>query len=123
MDPAGFQDVVAVKPVLSAGAYLLLAAGIALSLLGFLGCCGALRQSRPLLLAVSEGRRVGRQLWDAGSRAGRGGCGVQELAGCREPGDGGRWGMRGVPGGAGSPVFPILALSALNNPPSPVPTL
>ncbi|KAM6040895.1 uncharacterized protein LJ206_019822 isoform 4-T4 [Theristicus caerulescens] len=51
VDPAGFQDIVAAKPVLSAGAYLLLAVGIALSLLGFLGCCGALRRSRPLLLA------------------------------------------------------------------------
>uniref|UniRef100_A0A8C4IVH6 Tetraspanin-18-like n=2 Tax=Dromaius novaehollandiae TaxID=8790 RepID=A0A8C4IVH6_DRONO len=51
VDPAGFQDIVASKAVLSAGAYLLLAAGIALSLLGFLGCCGALRRSRPLLLA------------------------------------------------------------------------
>ncbi|XP_075298869.1 uncharacterized protein LOC142364101 isoform X2 [Opisthocomus hoazin] len=50
VDPAGFQDIVAAKPVLSAGAYLLLAVGIALSLLGFLGCCGALRRSRPLLL-------------------------------------------------------------------------
>nr|XP_010304058.1 PREDICTED: tetraspanin-18-like [Balearica regulorum gibbericeps] len=43
-------DIVAAKPVLSTGAYLLLAVGIALSLLGFLGCCGALRRSRPLLL-------------------------------------------------------------------------
>ncbi|KAM6370079.1 tetraspanin-18-like [Pluvialis apricaria] len=50
VDPAGFQDIVAAKAVLSAGAYLLLAVGIALSLLGFLGCCGALRRSRPLLL-------------------------------------------------------------------------
>ncbi|XP_040508807.1 leukocyte surface antigen CD53-like isoform X3 [Gallus gallus] len=50
VDPAGFQDIVAAKPVLSVGAYLLLAVGIALSLLGFLGCCGALRRSRPLLL-------------------------------------------------------------------------
>ncbi|XP_064030063.1 tetraspanin-18-like isoform X2 [Pogoniulus pusillus] len=50
VDPAGFQDLVVAKPVLSAGAYLLLALGIALSLLGFLGCCGALRRSRPLLL-------------------------------------------------------------------------
>ncbi|KAM9268633.1 tetraspanin-18-like [Morus bassanus] len=49
-DPAGFQDIVATKAVLSAGAYLLLAVGIALALLGFLGCCGALRRSRPLLL-------------------------------------------------------------------------
>uniref|UniRef100_A0A8B9RUA6 Tetraspanin n=1 Tax=Accipiter nisus TaxID=211598 RepID=A0A8B9RUA6_9AVES len=53
VDPAGFQDIVAAKPVLSVGAYLLLAVGIALSLLGFLGCCGALRRSRPLLLVVT----------------------------------------------------------------------
>ncbi|NXA62844.1 TSN18 protein, partial [Mohoua ochrocephala] len=50
VDPAGFQDIVAARAVLSAGAWLLLAVGIALSLLGFLGCCGALRRSRPLLL-------------------------------------------------------------------------
>ncbi|NWX37641.1 TSN18 protein, partial [Notiomystis cincta] len=50
VDPAGFQDIVATRTVLSAGAWLLLALGIALSLLGFLGCCGALRRSRPLLL-------------------------------------------------------------------------
>ncbi|NWU92597.1 TSN18 protein, partial [Upupa epops] len=50
VDPTGFQDIVATKPVLSAAAFLLLAVGIALALLGFLGCCGALRQSRPLLL-------------------------------------------------------------------------
>lgn len=55
MDPAGFQDIVATKPLLSASAYLLLAVGITLALLGFLGCCGALRRSRPLLLVVSEG--------------------------------------------------------------------
>ncbi|XP_054146659.1 tetraspanin-18-like [Melozone crissalis] len=50
VDPAGFQGIVAARAVLSAGAWLLLAVGIALSLLGFLGCCGALRRSRPLLL-------------------------------------------------------------------------
>lgn len=71
VDPAGFQDIVAAKPVLSVGAYLLLAVGIALSLLGFLGCCGALRRSRPLLLVVSEGQLGCRELWDAGC------CGVQ----------------------------------------------
>lgn len=96
VDPAGFQDIVAAKPVLSAGAYLLLAVGIALSLLGFLGCCGALRRSRPLLLVVSEGRRMGRQAGDAGSRAGRG----LRAAGAR-----GMWGARGrrVLGDAGRP--------------------
>lgn len=66
VDPAGFQDIVAAKSVLSVGAYLLLAVGIALSLLGFLGCCGALRRSRPLLLVVSEGQLGYRELWDAG---------------------------------------------------------
>ncbi|RLV95310.1 hypothetical protein DV515_00012869, partial [Chloebia gouldiae] len=50
VDPAGFQDIVAARAVLSAGAWLLLVVGIALSLLGFLGCCGALHRSRPLLL-------------------------------------------------------------------------
>ncbi|NXX77872.1 TSN18 protein, partial [Urocolius indicus] len=50
VDPSGLQDIVAARAVLSAGAYVLLAVGIALSLLGFLGCCGALRRSRPLLL-------------------------------------------------------------------------
>ncbi|NXS55874.1 TSN18 protein, partial [Brachypteracias leptosomus] len=34
VDPAGFQDIVAAKAVLSSGAYLLLAVGIALALLG-----------------------------------------------------------------------------------------
>lgn len=95
VDPAGFQDIVATKPVLRAGAYLLLAVGIALSLLGFLGCCGALRRSRLLLLVVSEGR--GGKSWG--------------MQGC---------GMRGVPRGDRRP---ILALSALNTPPNPVPTL
>ncbi|NWU32902.1 TSN18 protein, partial [Hylia prasina] len=50
VDPAGFQNIVATRAVLRAGAWLLLAVGIALSLLGFLGCCGTLRRSRPLLL-------------------------------------------------------------------------
>lgn len=113
MDPAGFQDIVAAKAVLSAGAYLLLAVGIALALLGFLGCCGALRRSRPLLLAVSKGRRVGRQPPRGAGRAG----------GCGEPGDGGCWGMRGVLGGARSPVFPIPAPSALGARPNPAASL
>lgn len=83
VDPAGFQDIVAAKPVLSLGAYLLLAVGIALSLLGFLGCCGALRRSRPLLLVVSGGICVGKQLRDVGSWADRGlrGAGARGMEG------------------------------------------
>ncbi|XP_030329352.1 uncharacterized protein LOC115602391 isoform X2 [Strigops habroptila] len=50
VDPSGFQHIVAANGVLSAGAFLLLAVGMALALLGFLGCCGALRRSRALLL-------------------------------------------------------------------------
>ncbi|XP_061219083.1 tetraspanin-18-like isoform X1 [Neopsephotus bourkii] len=50
VDPSGFQHIVAANGVLSAGAFLLLAVGTALALLGFLGCCGALRRSRALLL-------------------------------------------------------------------------
>ncbi|XP_027524975.1 tetraspanin-18-like [Pipra filicauda] len=49
-DPGGFQALVAARAVLGAAAWLLLALGIALALLGCLGCCGALRRSRPLLL-------------------------------------------------------------------------
>lgn len=55
--------------------------------------------------------------------AGCGKLGRQGAAGCRSSRDGGCWGMRGVLGGARSLVFPILSLSALNNPPNPVPTL
>lgn len=91
VDPAGFQDIVAARAVLSAGAWLLLAVGIALSLLGFLGCCGALRRSRPLLLLVREGRWVGRGCrmwaghWGQESRAG-GWWGMQVFL--EEPGAG-----------------------------------
>lgn len=83
VDPAGFQDIVAARAVLSAGAWLLLAVGIALSLLGFLGCCGALRQSRPLLLLVREERWVGRgcRIW-AGGTGGRS-HGLEDGGECR----------------------------------------
>uniref|UniRef100_A0A8C6IZX2 Tetraspanin n=1 Tax=Melopsittacus undulatus TaxID=13146 RepID=A0A8C6IZX2_MELUD len=50
VDPSGFRHIVAANRVLSAGAFLLLALGTALALLGFLGCWGALRRSRALLL-------------------------------------------------------------------------
>lgn len=73
VDPAGFQDIVATRAVLSAGAWLLLVVGIALSLLGFLGCCGALRRSRPLLLLVRDGGWVGKgcRIWPGGTGGGR----------------------------------------------------
>lgn len=83
VDPAGFKDIVAARAVLSAGAWLLLAVGIALSLLGFLGCCGALRRSRPLLLLVRGERWVGRgcKMW-AGGTGGRS-HGLEGFGGCR----------------------------------------
>ncbi|KAE8623773.1 hypothetical protein XENTR_v10005724 [Xenopus tropicalis] len=49
-DPDGFQRVVISNPLLSAGGYILLIIGIALSLLGFLGCFGAIRKNKTLLL-------------------------------------------------------------------------
>ncbi|XP_077155654.1 tetraspanin-18-like [Ranitomeya variabilis] len=49
-DPDGFQTVFSSNPLLSAGGYILLIVGLALSLLGFLGCFGAIRENRPLLL-------------------------------------------------------------------------
>lgn len=105
VDPAGFQDIVAARAVLSAGAWLLLAVGIALSLLGFLGCCGALRRSRPLLLLVREGRWVGRgcRMW-----AGALGAGV---TGWRVVGD------AGVPGGARSWCSSSSTHPAIHSPP------
>ncbi|XP_031464494.1 LOW QUALITY PROTEIN: tetraspanin-18-like [Phasianus colchicus] len=48
--PGWFPGHCGCQACVSVGAYLLLAVGIALSLLGFLGCCGALQRSRPLLL-------------------------------------------------------------------------
>lgn len=53
IDPDGFQNIFTSNPLLSAGGYILLFVGLALSLLGFLGCFGAIRQSKPLLLLVS----------------------------------------------------------------------
>ncbi|XP_076970597.1 tetraspanin-18 isoform X2 [Tamandua tetradactyla] len=57
VDPTGFREIVTANPLLVTGAYLLLAMGGLLFLLGFLGCCGALRENKCLLLlAVSAGR-------------------------------------------------------------------
>ncbi|XP_076970587.1 tetraspanin-18 isoform X1 [Tamandua tetradactyla] len=50
VDPTGFREIVTANPLLVTGAYLLLAMGGLLFLLGFLGCCGALRENKCLLL-------------------------------------------------------------------------
>ncbi|XP_075469209.1 tetraspanin-18-like [Ascaphus truei] len=49
-DPDGFQSIVISSPLLSTAGYILLIVGLALSLLGFLGCFGAIRENKPLLL-------------------------------------------------------------------------
>uniref|UniRef100_A0A8C9P4X4 Tetraspanin n=1 Tax=Spermophilus dauricus TaxID=99837 RepID=A0A8C9P4X4_SPEDA len=54
VDPTGFREVVAANPLLFTGAYVLLAMGGLLFLLGFLGCCGAVRENKCLLLFVSS---------------------------------------------------------------------
>lgn len=53
-NPNGFQNLITSSPLLSAGAYLILLVGVALSILGFLGCFGAIKQNRTTLLLVSE---------------------------------------------------------------------
>lgn len=53
VDPTGFREIVAANPLLLTGAYTLLAMGGLLFLLGFLGCCGAVRENKCLLLFVS----------------------------------------------------------------------
>ncbi|XP_006274577.1 tetraspanin-18 [Alligator mississippiensis] len=50
VDPTGFREIVAVNPLLFTGAYIMLAMGAMLFLLGFLGCCGAIRENKCLLL-------------------------------------------------------------------------
>ncbi|ELW48828.1 Tetraspanin-18 [Tupaia chinensis] len=50
VDPTGFREIVATHPLLITGAYILLAMGGLLFLLGFLGCCGAVRENKCLLL-------------------------------------------------------------------------
>ncbi|KAB0404493.1 hypothetical protein E2I00_016509 [Balaenoptera physalus] len=50
VDPTGFREIVAANPLLITGAYILLAMGGLLFLLGFLGCCGAVRENKCLLL-------------------------------------------------------------------------
>uniref|UniRef100_A0A803TEY7 Tetraspanin 18 n=1 Tax=Anolis carolinensis TaxID=28377 RepID=A0A803TEY7_ANOCA len=50
VDPTGFREIVATNPLLFTGAYIMLAMGVMLFLLGFLGCCGAIRENKCLLL-------------------------------------------------------------------------
>uniref|UniRef100_A0A8D0G6P2 Tetraspanin n=1 Tax=Sphenodon punctatus TaxID=8508 RepID=A0A8D0G6P2_SPHPU len=50
VDPTGFREIVAANPLLFTGAYIMLAMGAMLFLLGFLGCCGAIREDKCLLL-------------------------------------------------------------------------
>lgn len=54
MDPTGFREIIAANPLLVTGVYILLAMGGLLFLLGFLGCCGAIRENKCLLLFVSS---------------------------------------------------------------------
>ncbi|KAJ8002593.1 hypothetical protein DPEC_G00160510 [Dallia pectoralis] len=50
VDPTGFREIVATNPLLFTGVYIILVMGGMLFLLGFLGCCGAIRQNKCLLL-------------------------------------------------------------------------
>ncbi|KAM9302356.1 tetraspanin-18 [Gastrophryne carolinensis] len=50
VDPTDFREIIAANPLLFMGAYLILALGAMLFLLGFLGCCGAIRENKCLLL-------------------------------------------------------------------------
>jgi tetraspanin-18 len=69
VDPTGFREIVVANPLLITGAYILLAMGGLLFLLGFLGCCGAIRENKCLLLFVSSLSPPPR-----GAAAGGGGC-------------------------------------------------
>uniref|UniRef100_A0A4W5M914 Tetraspanin n=1 Tax=Hucho hucho TaxID=62062 RepID=A0A4W5M914_9TELE len=50
VDPTGFKEIVAANPLLFTGVYIILAMGGMLFLLGFLGCCGAIRENKCLLM-------------------------------------------------------------------------
>ncbi|KAG9330260.1 hypothetical protein JZ751_026022 [Albula glossodonta] len=85
VDPTGFREIVAANPLLFTGAYIILAMGGMLFLLGFLGCCGAIRENKCLLLFVSDwGARQGGGVVSGMCGGGRGrvvwarSCGVGE---------------------------------------------
>ncbi|XP_057693596.1 tetraspanin-18-like isoform X1 [Corythoichthys intestinalis] len=50
VDPTGFREIMVANPLLFTGVYVILAIGAMLFLLGFLGCCGAIRENKCLLL-------------------------------------------------------------------------
>ncbi|KAG7242772.1 hypothetical protein INR49_020147, partial [Caranx melampygus] len=54
VDPMGFREIVAANPLLFTGVYVILAMGSMLFLLGFLGCCGAIRENKCLLLFLTR---------------------------------------------------------------------
>ncbi|KAG7267102.1 hypothetical protein CRUP_022394 [Coryphaenoides rupestris] len=54
VDPTGFREIVAANPLLFTGVYIVLAMGGMLFLLGFLGCCGAIRENKCLLLFLTR---------------------------------------------------------------------
>ncbi|XP_051890819.1 tetraspanin-18-like isoform X1 [Pristis pectinata] len=49
-NPNGFKNIVAANPLIYTGAYIILTVGVILFFLGFLGCWGAIRESKQLLM-------------------------------------------------------------------------
>ncbi|XP_032898312.1 tetraspanin-18 isoform X2 [Amblyraja radiata] len=49
-NPNGFKNIVAANPLIYTGAYIILSVGVILFFLGFLGCWGAIRESKQLLM-------------------------------------------------------------------------
>uniref|UniRef100_A0AAZ3QEJ2 Tetraspanin n=1 Tax=Oncorhynchus tshawytscha TaxID=74940 RepID=A0AAZ3QEJ2_ONCTS len=54
VDPTGFREIITANPLLFTGVYIILAMGGMLFLLGFLGCCGAIRENKCLLLFLTR---------------------------------------------------------------------
>uniref|UniRef100_UPI00398F5585 tetraspanin-18B-like n=1 Tax=Pristiophorus japonicus TaxID=55135 RepID=UPI00398F5585 len=49
-NPNGFKNIVTANPLIYTGAYIILTVGVILFFLGFLGCWGAIRESKQLLM-------------------------------------------------------------------------